>query len=202
MNQTASTFARQESALHVSFVPSLMAKPIGLPKTDPEFCLVIAQSFAKSVKHNTAPLNYNLRVVECSLAAAVLHAILQYPKPLSHDITPQEITLHELQSAYFDNNPAAYTTMEEQLNVLIKLVEKRLVQENDYTREEIAILLSLSIQELEDRFMAVFPVHAKYFKLCQRALHVFTEAKRVEQFMQLLKTSPDKLDMNLGMKLG
>ena len=85
---------------------------------------------------------------------------------------------------------------------LSSLLKRDWFKINDYTREEIAILLSLSIQELEDRFMAVFPVYAKYFKLRQRALHVFTEAKRVEQFMQLLKTSPDKLNMNLGMKLG
>lgn len=112
------------------------------------------------------------------------------------------MTLHEFQDIYFEKHPTAYKSMEEQLNILVKLVEKSLPQENGYTREEIATLLSPSVQELEDQFMIAFPVHATYFKLRQRALHVSTEARRVEQFMQLLKTSSYKMDIDLGRQPG
>ena len=76
MDQSASVFSLRDSALYVSFKPSLTARPVYFPKTEPELSFVIAQSFVAADKHVTGPVCYNLRVVECSLAAAYLHAVL------------------------------------------------------------------------------------------------------------------------------
>ena len=76
MDQSASVFSTRGSALYVSFVPSLTARPVFFPKTQPELSFVIAQSFVAADKQVTGPVCYNLRVVECSLAAAYLHAAL------------------------------------------------------------------------------------------------------------------------------
>uniref|UniRef100_A0A8H7TMM3 Uncharacterized protein n=1 Tax=Bionectria ochroleuca TaxID=29856 RepID=A0A8H7TMM3_BIOOC len=76
MDQSASVLSEQGAALLVSFSPSLEAKPIKFPPTHPELCFLVAQSFVTSNKQVTGPVNYNLRVVEVSIAAAYLNAVL------------------------------------------------------------------------------------------------------------------------------
>ncbi len=65
MDQSASVFSLRGSALYVSFKPTLSARAIEFPATKPEMAFVIAQSFVAADKHVTAPVCYNLRVVEC-----------------------------------------------------------------------------------------------------------------------------------------
>ncbi|KAH6718812.1 ribosomal protein S5 domain 2-type protein [Leptodontidium sp. MPI-SDFR-AT-0119] len=186
MDQSASVFSLRGSALFVSFVPTLTARPVYFPKTNPELSFVIAQSFVQSDKQVTGPVCYNLRVVECSLAAAYLHAILnKSTTPLPSDSGPLGISLHGLQSTYFSTSTLSN---EEQLTQLIALTGSTLTKEEGYTRDEIASVISLSVPELNDRFTSTFPVRAEKFKLRQRALHVFTEALRVLKFLSILET--------------
>ncbi|KAG4443407.1 hypothetical protein IFR05_001086 [Cadophora sp. M221] len=199
MDQSASVFSLRGSALFVSFVPTLTAQPIYFPKTNPELSFLIAQSFVQSDKQVTGPIYYNLRVVECSLAAAYLHAVLNKSTsttPLPSDSGPLGISLHGLQSTYFSNTNSTLSN-EEQLTELIALTKSTLTKEEGYTREEIAAVISLSVPELNNRFTSTFPVRAERFKLRQRALHVFTEALRVLRFLAILQspsssTSPDQ----------
>lgn len=185
MDQSASVFSLRGSALFVSFVPSLTARPVYFPKTNPELSFVIAQSFVQSDKQVTGPVCYNLRVVECSLAAAYLHAVLnKSTTPLPSDSGPLGISLHGLQSAYFSSSPLSN---EAQLTELIALTKSTLTKEEGYTREEIASAISLSVPELNERFTSTFPVRAEKFKLRQRALHVFTESLRVLKFLSILE---------------
>lgn len=198
MDQSASVLSEKGSALHVSFTPSLSAKPIAFPPTSPELTFLIAQSFVTSNKHVTGPIHYNLRVVEVSLAAAYLHAKLNPPgcPPLPEDAGPLGVSLRGFHDAYFyhnnqDKDGSAGKSLgeEEQLTRLIAVAEETLTQDG-YTREEIANVLGISVPELEKRFMSTFPVRADAFKLRQRALHVFTEALRVIKFLNLLSSSP------------
>jgi galactokinase len=69
MDQAASVFSLHGSALYVTFKPSLNFENIEFPQTEPELTFVTAQSFVAADKHVTAPVCYNLRVVECTLAA-------------------------------------------------------------------------------------------------------------------------------------
>lgn len=69
MDQSASVFSERGSALFVSFSPKLSARPVSFPATNPELCFLIAQSFVAADKQVTGPIHYNLRVVECTLAA-------------------------------------------------------------------------------------------------------------------------------------
>jgi galactokinase len=48
----------------------------------------------------------------------------------------------------------------------------------------------MSVSDLDARFTARFPVRAERVRLRQRALHVFSEALRVLDFMALLETDP------------
>ncbi len=195
MDQSASVFSLRGSALFVSFVPSLTARPVYFPKTNPELSFVIAQSFVQSDKQVTGPVCYNLRVVECSLAASYLSAILnKSTKPLPSDSGPLGISLHGLHSTYFANSPLP---IEAQLTELVSLTKSTLTKEEGYTREEIAAVIGLTVPELNERFTSIFPVRAENFKLRQRALHVFTEALRVLKFLEILEhPSASTLDPN------
>ncbi|KAK5996667.1 Galactokinase [Cladobotryum mycophilum] len=194
MDQAASVFSEQGSATFVSFSPGLDARPVKFPPTSPELCFVIAQSFITSNKHVTGPIHYNLRVVEVSFAAAYLNAVLNPPgTELPADAGPLGISLQGFHEAFFyhssgsDYAAARTLTKEEELKKLVELTKETLTQEGGYTREEIAGVLNLSVADLEKRFMSKFPVRADRFKLRQRALHVFTEALRVLEFLTLLE---------------
>ncbi|EGX95983.1 galactokinase [Cordyceps militaris CM01] len=226
MDQAASVLSELGSALFVSFSPHLDAKPIKFPRTDPELGFVIAQSFVTSTKHDTAPTRYNLRVVECSLAAAYLNATLNPPgTTLPLDAGPLRTSLKGFHDVYASNNLTGLGP-EQQLQRLIRLTEKTLTQEEGYTREELAQVLKESVAadlanlaaeegssiatssddadpvaNLEKRFLSKFTVHADRFKIRQRALHVFSEALRVVQFLKLLENAtPASADVN--QKLG
>jgi galactokinase len=189
MDQAASVFSQRGSALYVEFKPSLSARPITFPTTTPPLTFLVAQSFIAADKHVTAPICYNLRVVEVSLAATFLAKHLQLPVPLLPDASPLGISLRSVQDAYFGNTPSAPPTPDafvKQLDKLISHVETVLVP-GGYTREELAVQLGIETDELDRRFMMRFPVRAEKFKLRHRALHVFKEARRVLTFLALLE---------------
>lgn len=195
MDQSASIFSLRDSALFVSFIPSLTARPVYFPQTSPELSFVIAQSFVAADKHVTGPVCYNLRVVECSLAAAYLHAVLnKTSSPLPKDSGPLGVSLRGFHNVYFKDSSKSF---EEQLSELIKLTKETLPQEG-YTREEIASVLDTSVPALQERFESTFPVRAEKFKLQQRALHVFSEALRVLQFLSILENPSSHLDADSG----
>lgn len=185
MDQSASVFSKRGSALLVSFAPTLSARPVFFPRTNPELCFMIAQSFVTSNKQVTGPIHYNLRVVECSMAAAYLNAKLcPAGTELPKDAGPLGVSIHGFHDNYFKgtNKP-----MTEQLEELIELTKTTLTQEQGYTVEEVAAQIGISVDDLKSRFMSSFPVRGEYFKLRQRALHVFTEALRVLRFLSLLE---------------
>ncbi|TQV93808.1 galactokinase [Cordyceps javanica] len=145
MDQAASVLSELGSALFVSFSPHLDAKPVRFPRTDPELAFVIAQSFVTSTKHDTAPTRYNLRVVECSLAAGYLNAVLNPPgTSLPLDAGPLQTSLRGFHDVYAASNLAGVDP-EEQLQRLVTLTENTLTQEEGYTREELARVLKDSV---------------------------------------------------------
>jgi galactokinase len=197
MDQAASVFSLRGSALYVSFKPSLDFTNIEFPKTEPELVFVTAQSFVAADKHVTAPVCYNLRVVECSLAAAFLAKAFGLKKDLPQDSSPLGVSLRGFHDAYFeereavsDNTKVSVADFETQLTKLIQHAEDYLPQEEGYTRGDICALLGVSEDELNQRYMSKFPVRAERFMLRQRALHVFTEAMRVIKYRSLLSSPP------------
>ncbi|MCJ1286950.1 galactokinase [Xylographa opegraphella] len=192
MDQTASVFSVRGDAVSVSFSPELYAEPIAFPKTEPPITFMIAQSFVAADKHVTAPECYNLRVVECTLAAEVIAASLRLH--LGSDSSPLSQSLRGLQNAYYTSKLATPESSswseEEKLTHMVEVVEETLGDEKGYTRETIAESLSIKVPELQERYMTKFPVRASYFMLRQRALHVFQEAIRVARFKALLKAPP------------
>ncbi len=185
MDQSASVFSERGSALLVSFTPSLSARPVYFPKTSPELSFLVAQSFVTSNKQETGPIHYNLRVVECSMAAAYLNAKLCPPgTELPKDAGPLGVSIRGFHQNYFKDTRKS---MPEQLTELIALTKSTLTREQGYTVEEIAAGVGVPADEVRARFMSSFPVRGERFKLRQRALHVFAEALRVLRFLALLE---------------
>ncbi|CAK7233972.1 galactokinase [Sporothrix curviconia] len=202
MDQSASVFSERGAALFVSFSPALTARPVFFPAAatpETELCFVIAQSFVAADKFVTGPVNYNLRVVECTLAAAYLNAVLNPPTTrLPSDKAPLGISLRGFHETYFalqEKNDPANTSLprsqKDQLRALLALVDKHLPQEEGYTREEVAAVLNVTVDLLNQQYMSQFPVRAERFKLRQRAQHVFGEAARVLEFMDVLEGAKD-----------
>ncbi|MCJ1231029.1 galactokinase [Toensbergia leucococca] len=187
MDQAASVFSIRGNALSVSFSPKLHTEAIAFPKTRPAITFMVAQSFVAADKHVTAPYCYNLRVVECTLAAEVMASRLGLK--LKTDSGPLKKSLRGLQEAYFSSpSSGSEKPYEEQLEIMRSLAGKLLPDECGYTREQISASLGVSIPVLERSVMNVFPVKADRFFLRQRALHVFSEALRVVKFKQLLQS--------------
>lgn len=196
MDQAASVFPRTGQALYVSFVPELSAKNIAFPELSSPLVFVIAQSFVAADKHTTAPVCYNLRVVECTLAALVLSKIFGL-KDLPSDAGPLGGSLRGFHDAYMqekegvpNNHKVSKEDFQAQLQDLVAKVDHYLPQEEGYTRQQISEITGVSIPDLESTYMKKFPVRAEKFKLRQRTLHVFGEAIRVLKFMDLLSSPP------------
>ncbi|OQO07958.1 hypothetical protein B0A48_06750 [Cryoendolithus antarcticus] len=196
MDQSASVFPLQGQALYVSFVPQLSARNVSFPQLSSPLVFVKAQSFVAADKHTTGPVCYNLRVVECTLAALVLAKIFGL-SPLKPDAGPLGYSLRGFHDAYIakhasitDNSKTSKEDFQSQLHDLVGKVDAYLPQEEGYTREQISEILEIPIPQLEKDFMTKFPVRAEKFKLRQRALHVFSEAIRVLRFMELLSSPP------------
>ncbi|KAL8732906.1 MAG: hypothetical protein Q9166_002507 [cf. Caloplaca sp. 2 TL-2023] len=210
MDQSASVFSVKGDALSVSFSPQLHAEAIPFPRLEPSITFMIAQSFVVSDKHVTAPRCYNLRVVECTLAAEMMAKGLGVE--LQDDSGPLGRSLRGLQHAYFSggkstNDPPVplgepETPYKNQLETMLSMVSDLLDNEGGYTREDIATTLSLSVSTLEEKYMTKFPVNAVRFMLGKRARHVFSEALRVIAFKELLQEPASTSDPNLLPHLG
>jgi galactokinase len=181
----------------VTFKPSLDCKTIEFPETDPELTFVIAQSFVAADKHVTAPVCYNLRVVECTLAAVFLAKAFGLKNDLPTDSSPLGVSLRGFHDTFYeekrgvaDNTKTSVGDYQTQLTELVQLVDDYLHQEEGYSRADICGLLGISEDELNKRFMSKFPVRAEKFMLRQRAQHVFSEALRVLKFRALLSSPP------------
>ncbi|KAI9771639.1 MAG: galactokinase [Geoglossum simile] len=197
MDQSASVFSLRGSALYVSFKPTLRTRTITFPATQPELVFLIAQTFVQADKHVTGPVNYNLRVVECTLAAEVLAKKLGLKKPLPKDAGPLGASLRGLQDTYFgevegieNNDTTSLMDFQRQLGHLLHLSKGALTESAGYTREEVASTLGISVDTLNERYTSRFPVRAERFLLRQRTEHVLTEALRVLDFMSLLESPP------------
>lgn len=200
MDQSASVFPLRGSALYVSFVPELSAENIAFPELKSPLTFIIAQSFVAADKHATAPVCYNLRVVEVTLAALVLAKVFGL-RGLPSDPGPLGVSLRGFQDTYFqekegvkNNHTVSKTEFQAQLQSLVEKVDQYLPQEDGYTRQQLSEILGMSLLDMESQFMTKFPIRAEKFKLRQRALHVFSEAIRVLKFKELLSSSPPKTD--------
>jgi galactokinase len=189
MDQAASIFSRRDYLLDCAFFPSFNAEHVPVPQSDPVITFLVAQSFVAADKHVTAPKHYNLRVVECTLAAVILAKL--HDVDLEHDSSPLGFSLRNVQEEIMRKHGRLDEAPEVQLAEMISIAESKLDKEDGYTRDELAGILGMSVNSLEDEYMSKFPVQAEQFQLRRRALHVFREAKRVFDFKKILSDAQE-----------
>jgi galactokinase len=182
MDQSISIMAPQGSALLIDFYPTLGATPIKFPTLNPAPVFVIANTLVVADKHATAPTNYNLRVIETRLAAAVMM------KNLSGNAPTDIINLRKIQDIVAVPEVAEI----ERLGIALDLVETHFKREA-YSVKEVADILEISSEKLNELFVGSIIIKApKGFKLYERAKHVFSEARRVLYFRDVCLSNPSR----------
>jgi len=160
MDQAISFLAQSGTAQLIEFNP-LRTFDVALPAGA---TFVICNSLVEATKYLTAGTNYNMRVVECKLATAILGKSLGLPwKTIKKPQELQEISKKSLQELLAD--------------------VKQLLHEEVYTKEEVAAILGMDVPQLEaEYFTSRVKVLGTQFKLYNRSLHVYSEAYRVYKF--------------------
>eukprot|EP01112_Ceratiomyxa_fruticulosa_P005420 TRINITY_DN1603_c0_g1_i10.p1 TRINITY_DN1603_c0_g1~~TRINITY_DN1603_c0_g1_i10.p1 ORF type:complete len:486 (+),score=80.06 TRINITY_DN1603_c0_g1_i10:670-2127(+) len=167
MDQAISLLAKTDTAQLIEFNP-LKATDVSLPQGA---CFVIINSLVDSTKVLTAATNFNLRVVECKLAAAVL------AKYLKLDLSAVKKLKH------------VQDLSGKSLSELVSFVQSSLHSEV-YTLDEISSILEISKEEIEKTYMSSgVKVNSEKFELHNRALHVFSETERVYKFQSVCSDS-------------
>ncbi|KAK9373577.1 ribosomal protein S5 domain 2-type protein [Lipomyces chichibuensis] len=194
MDQSASVFGKRDHALYVQFQPQLKCTPFKFPDTEPQLTFLVANSLVTANKHETAPVNYNLRVVEVSIAAEILAH--KYSVSIVQDSGIGTGTLRGFMEAYYKEYEGALPWDGEvlegtiRLKQMAKLVRTVFSQMDGYTAAEAAEELHITVDQLQERFLSKTPVRFEKLKLYSRALHVYEESLRVLQYLTLLLHPP------------
>ncbi|KAL4660726.1 N-acetylgalactosamine kinase [Arapaima gigas] len=174
MDQSISFLAEEGTAKLIEFNP-LRAVDVKLPDGA---VFVIANCCVEMNKAATS--HFNIRVVECRLAAKLLAK--------SRDLDWSHIQrLSEVQ-AVLD------ASLEEMLSMVQQVLHKE-----PYSREEVCQILGVSPEHLCDSILSANTQHVTHFKLHQRAQHVYSEAARVLRFQEVCEAAPDDAIQQLGL---
>ncbi|KAI4335005.1 hypothetical protein L6164_013694 [Bauhinia variegata] len=177
MDQAISVMAKRGFAELIDFNP-IQATDVQLPAGG---TFVIAHSLAESQKAVTAATNYNNRVLECRLASIVLGIKLGM-KP--QEAIEKVITLSDVEGLCV-SFAGSHNSSDPVLAV------KEFLKEEPYTAEEIEKITGeklTSFLSSNSAYLDVIKV-AKHYKLHQRAAHVYSEAKRVHAFKDVVSSN-------------
>ncbi|THH27228.1 hypothetical protein EUX98_g6966 [Antrodiella citrinella] len=216
MDQAASILSTANSALYISFFPSLAAELVTLPTTvsatqEEEAVFVCANSLVVSDKVVGAKTRYNLRVVENLLAARLLSTHLGLPATFyTSSLTPHRPTLREVVSAFLTRRypdavePFSEQCLESGLEMFLEEVEVlrgdtvRLAvglpplqdeRESGLTLDEIVKASEMDQETFREVYLSWVDVEATYFQLYKRARHIITESLRVLEFRSLCRAA-------------
>eukprot|EP00199_Chlamydomonas_sp_CCMP681_P000663 CAMPEP_0119110478 /NCGR_PEP_ID=MMETSP1180-20130426/29909_1 /TAXON_ID=3052 ORGANISM="Chlamydomonas cf sp, Strain CCMP681" /NCGR_SAMPLE_ID=MMETSP1180 /ASSEMBLY_ACC=CAM_ASM_000741 /LENGTH=494 /DNA_ID=CAMNT_0007096833 /DNA_START=45 /DNA_END=1529 /DNA_ORIENTATION=- len=169
MDQAISLMAVRGVAMLINFNP-VRAQDVLLPEGA---TFVIANSLTVSNKAEGAHKRYNLRVIECRLAAAMLSHNLGMPQDFCTSIK----TLQGIEPVLVEKSGSGSL-------VDCAAAARKHLHEAVYTHDEVETALGMSLDSLfKDSEVALKVVSVARelggFKLLQRAVHVFEEAQRV-----------------------
>ncbi|XP_040157802.1 N-acetylgalactosamine kinase-like [Anopheles arabiensis] len=166
MDQAIAYLAQEGCAQLIEWNP-LRATPIQLPANA---VFVIANSLSEANKAATS--DFNQRVVECRLASRLL---------------AKQMKLNWRELNRFADLQKALAYSLEQMDALVQAN----LSLNVYTRTDLLKLLEVTEEDFTDNLLTPNTRNSQTFKLKQRALHVFQEALRVQQFIETAKSTPE-----------
>ncbi|CAI4056292.1 hypothetical protein SUVZ_02G1340 [Saccharomyces uvarum] len=212
MDQAASVCGEEDHVLYVEFKPQLKATPFKFPQLkNYEVSFVIANTLVVSNKFETAPTNYNLRVVEVTTAANVLAAKYGVVLPSEKEGSSlNKGNLRDFMNAYYaryHNVSAPWNgdieTGIERLTKMLELVEESLAsKKHGFSVDDAAQALNCSREEFTKDYLTTFPVRFQVLKLYQRAKHVYSESLRVLRALKLMTTAKFATDEEFFKQFG
>lgn len=194
MDQCASIYGEPSKVLLILFKPKLETTPFELPRTKPEAVFLISNSLVTSNKTETAPTNYNLRVVEVAVAADLLAHKLGL-KP-AHDSNLNTATLRGSFDAYFTQKLGEPQWDGKDINMgidrltrILEFIETMFSddEKKGFTTEEAARATGNSDEAFAATYLSAFPVRYDVLKIYQRTKHVFSDSLRVLQCLKIAR---------------
>ncbi|KAJ3338573.1 galactokinase [Gonapodya sp. JEL0774] len=189
MDQSISLLGRRGCCLTIHFVPKLSAEVVVVPEGAK---FVVVNTCVMADKKETAPANYNRRVVEMRAVSALLYKHHNLPLPAA-PVQPTVRSFQDLFLATHQLPPFTPTTARTVFAKLRELVDSLLGPTSSFgnrsssgwTRADIA-------SELGDgwwsRFVGDMTIAGDSFKLYARACHVLSESERVFAFREVCET--------------
>lgn len=194
MDQCASIYGERNKAILIQFKPRLVGYPFQLPDVRPEMVFLVTNSLVKADKKASAPRNYNLRVVETSIAAELLAS--KFHLSLDHDSNLGTGTPRSFMDKYYEDylHEPSWDGADVEIGIknlqgMLELTESLFNehQKEGMSAEEVAQEMRMSLEQFQDKFLKKFPVIFDKLKLYQRAKHVFAESLRVLQTLKLCR---------------
>lgn len=207
MDQCASIYGEKSKALLVHYKPDLYGEVFTFPEVKPHgIVLLISNTLVEANKFETAPINYNLRVVEFAVAAEILAKRTNLE--LVQDSNLGTGTLKGFIDNYCEQKLGWEHWDGHNIDQGIKLLEKGLevieqlftAQEKEgFTTEEAYTALDSNREDFHARFLTKFNVKYEKLKLYKRAKHVFLDSLNVFKVLKLLsKETDDNFMVDLG----
>ncbi len=199
MDQCASVCGEKGKVLFIEFQPELRATPYSIPEIHPPLkplSFLITNTLVESNKNESAPVNYNLRVVEMAIGAEFLARLNGITLPKNSNLNTG--TLRGFMDTYFVEkkhlsrwNGRDIGLGIQRLQELSQKIETWFTdsQKIGFTTEEAANRLGLSNDEFTEKYLTTFPVKYEKLKIYQRTKHVFDEARRVLETLRLFTDS-------------
>lgn len=202
MDQCASIYGEKGKTLLVQFKPKLVGIPFDAPLIKPhEMVFLISNSLVKANKHETAPRDYNLRVVEMAISAEMYAK--HFGLKLDKDSNLSTGSMRDFMDKYFEVYLKAdawdgsdIKIGEKRLNEMLAITEKLFneKEKEGFTTSEAAEKIGISVEEFTETFLSKFPVKYEKLKIYQRSKHVYAEALRVLEVLSLFQSHSTAAD--------
>ncbi|KAK6202683.1 galactokinase [Scheffersomyces amazonensis] len=198
MDQCASIYGEASKALLVKFKPNLIGVPFKFPSISDseELAFLITNSLQKSNKHETAPIHYNLRVVEMGIGADLLAH--KFGLTLPKDSNIKSGSLRGFLDSYYtdvlhekpwDGNDVDVGVA--RLEQVLKLIEKPEIftaeEKVGFSVDHASQVLGITSQQFTETYLTKVPVRFEVLKLYQRVKHVYAESLKVLQSLRELE---------------
>lgn len=192
MDQAISIMGEMGVAKLIEFNP-VRASDVVLPEG---VTFVVANSLAESNKAETAAGKYNMRTIECRLAAILMAIRLGHPKDQAVKIqTLKEIEMDLKQNPKHDEGSGDQSMTQ---------VVHELLHEGRYEGKEVEEATGFSLEAILGDTSTVkdvieFAQSKGGFKLRDRACHVYSESARVYQFQRVCQQATGSADEKFTM---
>lgn len=199
MDQCASIYGESDKCLLIQFSPKLLGTAFKFPSLNVDYgddlAFLISNSLETSNKHETAPIHYNLRVVEMAVATEYLAKKFKLTLPLESNLKCTG-TLKGFMDKYYEciKHEKAWNGVDieigcKRLLEMLELIEEVFTLEqkqHGFSVEDIAQQLNMTGDEFTGKYLSVLDVRFDKLKLYQRTKHVFLESLNVLKCLQLL----------------